>query len=261
MLGLTTVEFWTIVGGVVAVVAFLGGIVIWAIRWVGAIWRRPVVLIHWWWETVISHDKRVLSPFLVVGTLRPVGEGQSRKYAYHEIERRMASSAPEREWLIRPGHRLGLRRAEANGIKVLRVVVHNQSRNKVVTPEDFGILQLETDVPPHHVHGWRYDRFGKSVLSDQFQLELIDANESQGPSKLEVTLPHGLGPDETARDDLTVSILGPQADPRVVVKKTSDLRMWVKPWRPEVARPVWDLPRRVVRWLRRASKPQIYARH
>ena len=91
MLGLTTVEFWTIVGGVVAVVAFLGGIVIWAIRWVGAIWRRPVVLIHWWWETVISHDKRLLSAFLVVGTLRPVGEGQSRKYAYHEIERRMAS--------------------------------------------------------------------------------------------------------------------------------------------------------------------------
>jgi hypothetical protein len=269
MLDPTTAEFWTIVAGVITLLSFLGILAAWMTRQGLAYWRRPVVLVHYWWETVIDHDQRVLSPFLTVGSIRPVGGDRKGWWeGDDQLERRFkiaqgwkgAGESFKKEWLVLPGFQIATRHSAADGIEVLRVVIHNQSRNKIINRDLFDSLRIEINSPPKHVHGWRYGRLGPSVQSDQLELELVKEFREWGPTQVEISIPKALEPEDTVRDDLTISIQG-YVEHQVEIRKASNLGIWIKPWKPATSRRWWQVPGRVIRWIRKAEKPRLYAPH
>lgn len=225
--------------------------------------NRPIAYLHYWWVDVIDTDGLWKSPLVNVGISLP------RSGARSDLDRRLnrivKGDLPQESelvnWLRYPTNRIGVSSSSIQRISVLRVVVVNGSRREALHRDEFGTVRLTVELGPSRVHGWRKGLFGPQLGSgDQFDA----ADDSHGPTFIDIRLPKSLEPlaeesKNTIRDEISISELaGVDRRPIGPARTTSDIRIWIKPWRPSVKPHFWTLPSRCIRWISSAYRPKRF---
>lgn len=246
--------FWLVLTAVATLLLLVAPAIAWCVRWISERRKDPLVIVHYWWEEVIDYGKLWMSPFVTVGTLRPVYRGLANSLSGKvSMATHMKHLRPEQIelWIRYPVYRLG--KYQQVSVYVLRVMIFNQSRRRPVYQETFGTLRIEIANGAGHIHGWSRALLGGSAETG------LDDEYGSGTARVHLRLPRPLDLRDKVRDDLTItqSFTGPSQSV-VDVRTTSVMRLRLKPWQPSITRPWYSVPNRVVRWLRLSRRPKLF---